>query len=132
MALKGRDKLLITIPQDFDPEFDRNLDRRTRIAQWLTGKKMALLAHCGGVENVDTVKLEKIDSLAWLELIRKTYEYRFLQGEQIDLGGLTHIRTAISGLEKDLRKADTSDASGAEALQRYLAKHRKASAGATQ
>jgi hypothetical protein len=105
MALKGRDKLLITLPENWDPDFIDNLDGRRLTIQWLVAKQAELNAYFPRPDQPDPMRQEKIQSLTFKLLIRRIYEWQVAECKpDVDLGGQTHLDTAIAALENSLRK----------------------------
>lgn len=102
MARDRKDKLLTTVPPRFDPDFVRKLDRRFALSRVVADRLAALEAHRGGAEALSYVERSLVRRTVWLELICETYEQRFAQGRETDVGAITQLVNALKGLYKDL------------------------------
>jgi hypothetical protein len=105
MATKVRERLTITLPEGWDPDFLAGLDQRRHTTQWLNKTIAALEAYFIRPDVPDPLRREKIQSLAFKLLIRRIYEYQVSQFKpDVDIGGQTHLDTSIAALENSLRR----------------------------
>ena len=100
MARKAKQKLLTAAPRKFSPDFIENLDSRYELANVVRNRRDALEAHRGG--EISYIERSLITRLVWMELITETYEFRFANGEPVDVGALTQLNNSLKGLYKDL------------------------------
>jgi hypothetical protein len=102
MAREKSAKLLTALPERFDPNFIENMDKRYALSQIVLARIEALESHRGGAECLSYVERSLIRRCVWLELITETYEQRFSQGQETDVGALTQLNNTLKGLYKDL------------------------------
>jgi hypothetical protein len=131
MADKPRERLQITLPESWDPDFVPLLDQRRLTTQWLNRTIAALETYFLRPDQHDPLRREKIQSLAFKLLIRRIYEWQVVQFKpDVDLGGQTHLDTSIAALENSLRR--DSPAPSAPDLAAYLASIHDAPGSKTQ
>jgi hypothetical protein len=92
--------MLVAVGAKFDPDFIEKLSKRYALTKVLTDRLEALEAHIGG--DPSYVQRSLIKRLVWLELIIETYEQKFANGEDVDVGALTQLNNTLKGLFKDI------------------------------
>jgi len=102
VARDPKDKLLTTVPEKFDPGFVEKMDRRFALSRVVHERIAGLEAHLGGSECLSYVERSLVRRTVWMELITETYEQRFAEGRETDIGALTQLVNALKGLYKDL------------------------------
>lgn len=107
MARRPNQKMLVSVPAKFDPDFIDKLSRRYTLTRIVSERREALEAHLGG-ENLSYVQRSLIKRLIWLELITESHEQRFVNGEEIDIGALTQLNNSLKGIYNTLGIAPTA------------------------
>jgi hypothetical protein len=102
MAREKSAKLLASLPTKFDPNFVENMDMRFALSHIVQSRIEALESHRGGADCLSYVERSLIRRCVWLELITETFEQRFAEGHETDIGALTQLNNTLKGLYKDL------------------------------
>jgi hypothetical protein len=100
MARRAKQKILVAVPAKFDPDFIEKLSKRFTLTRVVRERRDALEQHVGG--DLTCIQHSLIKRTVWLELITETYEQKFVNGEDVDVGAITQLTNSLKGLYKDL------------------------------
>lgn len=98
MARTAKQKLLATIPTEYEPNFVERLDGRTKLAQVIPQRINAIESDLGGADSLSYARRSLVRRVVWLEAVVETYEQNLSRDVTIDLGAYTQAINSLLGL----------------------------------
>jgi hypothetical protein len=102
MARDDNKKLTVVMPADYEPDFEKRLDRRTVIGTALMERLGALHSDLGGLEGLSHVKQSLCKRAVWLEVVVESHEQHLANGVAVDVGAYTQALNTLLGVYRVL------------------------------
>ena len=102
MARDRKSKLTVKMPANYEPDFERRVDKRTVVGTVLLERLAAIQSDCGGLEALSHAKGSLIKRAVWLECIVESHEQNLANQQPVDVGSYTQAINSLLGLYRVL------------------------------